>query len=211
MDQLNEGDSHVPTVFVSSPLATANPGDLVPTRPVMYDPRDPSTTVPNKSNIIVPSVDQQHGYANDFAKYNFRLQSMLITMKKKHIRNDFLAGRIVNVQNHISILFSLDLIHDILLPDWCVNWNDREHILSVAVDHVRSLYDKAQKNFPLSTSDGTVISSYTYEAWNEAIEEICNSCYWKELVNEVSSDLDLFYCVISFRFIVLKLNFGYQR
>ena len=210
MDQLNEGDSHVPTVFASCPLATANPGDLVPASQVMYDPRDPSTTVPTKINIIVPSVDQQHGYANDFAKYNFRLQSMLTTMKKEHIRNDFLAGRIVNVQDHRSILLSLDIIHDILLSDWGVNSTERERIDSAAVNHVRALYDKAKENFPLGTSVGGDISCYTYAAWNEAIEEICNSPYWKEPVNEVSPDLDLF-CVISCCYIVLKLVLGIKN
>ena len=211
MDQLNEGDSHVPIVLVSSPLATTNPGDLVPPSPVMYGPGDPSTTVPNKTNIIVPSVNQQHGYANGFAKYNFRLQSMLRTMRKEHIRNDFLAGIIVNVQDHRSILLSLDIIHDILLPDWCVNSTNRERIHSAAVVHARALYDKAQENFPLGTSDGSFISCYTYAVWNEAIEEICNSPYWKQFIIDVSPDLDLFFCLVSLCYLVLKLIFGYQR
>jgi len=171
-------------------LVNASPGDLLSSSAEMYDNSQDNNVftiqLPTAmNNIILPPSDQaQIGYANDFARFNFRLQSMLMTMKKEHIRSDFLGGRIVNVQDHNSILKSMDIIHDILLSDWCVHSTERDRNHNLAVDHARALYEKAQENFPLTTPQGYEVSNYTYAAWYEAIEEICSSPYWVELMNE---------------------------
>lgn len=129
--------------------------------------------------IVIKSGD-------DFTKLVIKLQSMLQTLLREEVRDDFKCGKIIQVHNPGSILASIDVIRGLIFPDWNVPKMQRSIDIDTAELHLKLLWQKSTSNFDLQ-GNHQELENYSYSAWIEAFEELFSSPYWDNM-NKIFDD-----------------------
>lgn len=106
-----------------------------------------------------------------------QLQSLLSRLKDEKVRVDFLAGRVISLDEPEMNLISLDCIQTLLCPKWVSNKLERHHKISVALEHFDKLSRGSVEIFRIPC-DFTLLDDHKYSTWKRAIQKLMGSMYW---------------------------------
>lgn len=106
-----------------------------------------------------------------------QLQSLLSQLRDEKVRVDFLAGRIIALDDPEMSLLSLNCLQTLLFPKWAPNKLERHLRISVALEHFDKLSRNSLEVFKIPC-DFTHLDDHKYSTWKRAIQKIMESMYW---------------------------------
>ena len=145
----------------------------------MYDLNDYSCG----TSVVTEQFDNDHGHKVRL-KFILKFHALLEAFQRHDIRQDFIAGNIVGLKDPELILASLDLMNEVLFPNWLTPLNRREADLDSSILHFNLLWELSPLNFQLPSHEKN-LPVFNYGAWGEAIDAIFKSPYWQQKVSHV--------------------------
>ena len=123
-------------------------------------------------------VDISFSFGSDFLQFFVKLQSLFTELRDDKVREDFKMGKIIPVDNTITILSSIDVISKMIFPSWKVLKMFNEADIGISISHLTLLWQQSQDNFEI-ISNSVQLELFSYYAWFEAFSEIFCSPYWQ--------------------------------
>ena len=123
-------------------------------------------------------VDNTFSIGHDFIQFFVKLQSLFTELLDDNVRKDFKMGKIIPVDNTITILSSIDVISKMIFPSWKTLKMNNVIDTKISVSNLTLLWKQSQSNFEIK-SNGVELEIFTYCAWYEAFSELFSSPYWQ--------------------------------
>ena len=123
-------------------------------------------------------VSHAFSFGHDFLKFFVKLQSLFTELLDDDVREDFKMGKIIPVDNTITILSSIDVISKMIFPSWKTLKMNNEVDTEISISHIILLWKQSQSNFEINSND-VELEIFTYYAWYEAFSELFCSPYWQ--------------------------------
>ena len=123
-------------------------------------------------------VGDTFSFGHDFLQFLVKLQSLFTELLDYNVREDFKMGKIIPVDNTITILSSIDGISKMIFPSWKTLKMNKEVDIKISISHIILLWKQSQSNFEIN-NNGIELEIFTYCAWYEAFSELFSSPYWQ--------------------------------
>ena len=117
--------------------------------------------------------------ANELMSTYIELQSLLCSLTVEYIRRDFLEGKIVELEDVELVLFSLDRMRELLMPNWCASAKARNVTAAVVVEHMKALAAGEEQTFNIPSR--LVVLERSYGEWKEVLQQLVSSKYWQNM------------------------------
>ena len=123
-------------------------------------------------------VSHAFSFGHDFLKFFVKLQSLFTELLDDDVREDFKMGKIIPVDNTITILSSIDVISKMIFPSWKTLKMNNRIDTETSISHLILLWKQSQSNFDIYSND-VELEILPYLAWFEAFEGLFCSPYWQ--------------------------------
>ena len=123
-------------------------------------------------------VGDTFSFGHDFLQFLVKLQSLFTELLDYNVREDFKMGKIIPVDNTITILSSIDGISKMIFPSWKTLKMNNEEDIKISIFHIILLWKQSQSNFEIKSNE-VELEIFTYYAWFEAFSELFYSPYWQ--------------------------------
>ena len=123
-------------------------------------------------------VGNTFSFGHDFLHFFVKLQSLFTELLDDNVREDFKMGKIIPIDNTITILSSIDVISKMIFPSWKILKMNNVVDTEISISHLTLLWNQSQINFEIN-ANGVELESFTYNAWFEAFTELFCSPYWQ--------------------------------
>ena len=155
----------------------------------------PALASPRKRRSSTSMMEDGHSGLNasqsktDSAKVNrlLEIQLVLKQLKIPAVRGDFLAGRILKIDNPLKTLFALDAMYKLFFPSWSSDGVARQAKIGDTMHHLEKLCARSKKIFHLSC-DGMKVENFSYDVWNSALNKLLVCSYWSAKREKLNLD-----------------------
>lgn len=106
-----------------------------------------------------------------------KVQSTLNQLQDQEVRAALVGGKIVKTDGPAMILVCLDVIRELLNPEWSPSEAILESAAAVSAFHWEFLYKEGDHVFKLPHPT-ILLEEYSYATWMKAIQKFQNSKYW---------------------------------
>ena len=125
----------------------------------------------------LPQPVTTHSGSPNPSTFLMELQAVLAQLQNDNTRFDFLAGKIIKVDDAEHTLKLFNAVYEIVYPTWQPNELTRRLGISTILNHIEKLINKSTDIFVLS-GEGISGSSYSYRVWMHAFRKLMESTYW---------------------------------
>ena len=118
-----------------------------------------------------------NGSSRLHAEFLLEIQSVLMKLKERKVRQDFLAGKVIKVDDPIQALELFDDVFKAFHLTWEPNAVQRKGLLYTVTNHLEKLFNKSAECFIIPESTAAA-GPHTYAVWMHALRKLIESNYW---------------------------------